>query len=82
MSKRITYVTQNNTTGEITDPITFEAEYDGQKFTFGPGQMRNFLSDAQGIGLINNSVSGAPAAGIVEDNALSKKRNPNANSTA
>lgn len=82
MSIRTTYVTQNNTTGETDDPITFDAEYDGNKFTFGPGEMKAFADDGQGIGIINNQVGGAPAAGVVQDNATSKKLNPNAESRA
>lgn len=80
MPIRVTHVTQNNTTGETDDPITFEAEYDGNKFTFGPGEMKAFGDDGQGIGIINNSVDGAPAAGVVQDNETSKKLNPNQNS--
>ncbi len=80
MSMRLTYVLQNNTQQETTDPIQFETTYDGQTFVWGPGQMRSFADDGQAIGHAGNSGSGSPAAGVVEDNAASKKQFPNSDS--
>lgn len=77
MAIRGTYVTQNNTTGETTDPITFETEYDGTKFTWAPGQTRSFADDGQAIGHLAGDVGGTPAAGVVIDDETSKKLNPN-----
>jgi hypothetical protein len=82
MSKRLTAVPQNSTTGENTDPIGFETTYDGQTFFWAPGEMRAFADDGQGIGHINNNGAGSPAAAVVEDNESSKKRFPNESSTA
>lgn len=79
MPIRITQVPQNNTTGETDDPIAYETEYDGQKFTWAPGQMRS-IDTAQAIGHIAGEVDGAPAAGVVQDNASSGKKYPNQDS--
>lgn len=80
MPIRATHVQQGNTTGETTDPIPFETTYDGQTFNWAPGENRAFGDDGQGAGHIANSGAGTPAAGVVEDNELSKKRNPNSSS--
>ena len=80
MAIRVTAVPQNNTEGENTDPIGFETEYDGTVFFWAPGQIRSFGDDGQAIGHIGGDVDGAPAAGVVQDNATSKKRYPNAES--
>lgn len=80
MPVRGTYVSQNNNTGETDDPITFETENDGTAFAWGPGQLRSFGDDGQGIGHLAGDVGGAPAAGVVQDNATSKKQFPNAES--
>lgn len=77
MPIRATYVTQNNTTGETTDPIQFTTEYDGTAFVWGPGQTRSFGDDGQAIGHLAGEVAGAPAAGVVIDDETSKKKDPN-----
>jgi len=82
MSMRLTQVPLGNTTGENTHPIGYETTFDGQTFFWAPGEMRAFASDANGVGHAGNSGEGSPAAGVVEDNALSTKRFPNANSRA
>lgn len=76
MSIRLTQVPQDNAGGLSTDPIGFETTYDGQTFFWAPGQIRAFADDGQGIGHLNNSGAGSPAAGVVEDNELSTKRHP------
>lgn len=82
MSIRLTQVPQNSTTGENTDPIGYETTFDGQTFFWAPGQTRAYADDGQGIGHLNNSGNGSPAAGVVEDNALSGAKYPSYGSRA
>lgn len=77
MTIKVTQVPQNNSTGENTDPLGYEATFDGQTYFFAPGQVRSFADDRVGVGVAGNSGAGAPATGIVEDNVSSKKKNPN-----
>ena len=79
MPIRVTQVPQGVPTGENTDPIAFETEYDGTKFTWAPGQMRAFGDDGQAIGHIGGDVDGSPAAGVIIDDATSAKKYPNQN---
>jgi hypothetical protein len=82
MSIRLTQVPQDNNTGENTDPIGYETTFDGQTFYWAPGQQRAFGDDGQGVGHINNSGSGSPAGGVVEDNQASGIKYPDYGSRA
>ena len=75
MAMRLTAVPQDNTTGENTDPLAYETVFDGQTFNWGPGEVRAFGDDGQGIGHINNDSQG-PAGAVVQDNSLSAKYYP------
>ena len=74
MSIRATYVPQNSTTGEATDPIPYETTYDGNTFTWVPGKVINFADDGVGIGHIGNATGSGPW--VVEDNSASAKKDP------
>ncbi len=76
MGITLTQVPQNNNTGESTDPLGYETESDGVKFFWGPGQRRSFTDEATGQQHSISNVAAAPAGGVLEDNELSKKKNP------
>ncbi len=73
MPIRITAVPQDNATGEMTDPLGYDATYDNMTFHFGPGQRRNFPDAGVGLGFAADD--SVPAAAIIQDNTSSGKKN-------
>ena len=78
MPIRITAVPQNNNTGENDDPIGYETTFDNQTVYFGPGQVKVFPDTGVGVGFAASD--SAPEAAVIEDNELSTKYYPDANS--
>lgn len=74
MTTRLTNIKRGGTEQLNIDPVTRDVEYDGQKYTFGPGHEMNLPS-----GIANSLATQSADASVVFDKAGSGKKYPDDN---